>query len=219
MTENEFSERMNNLTKDVSSNKLIIESIKWVLIDKENKDSLVVSIVFSIILSITVTLSQNTVIIFKSVISDFFDVLLVMFGVVFTVFALLQAYVNTNILKSMVPLTFDKKDENSQSDYSQSKYSLHIANENFTYLLILTLINILIILFLKILLKFINPNFMIFSNILLSNICCSFLLSILFTSIIDNIILVKSIVRDLYMLFNLGTGIAILQIVKDRDKK
>nr|WP_318000925.1 hypothetical protein [uncultured Faecalibacillus sp.] len=219
MTENEFSERMNNLTKDVSSNKLIIESIKWVLIDKENKDSLVVSIVFSIILSITVTLSQNTVIIFKSVISDFFDVLLVMFGVVFTAFALLQAYVNTNILKSMVPLTFDKKDENSQSDYSQSKFSLHIANENFTYLLILTLINILIILFLKILLKFINPNFMIFSNILLSNICCSFLLSILFTSIIDNIILVKSIVRDLYMLFNLGTGIAILQIVKDRDKK
>lgn len=219
MTENEFSERMNNLTKDVSSNKLIIESIKWVLIDKENKDSLVVSIVFSIILSITVTLSQNTVIIFKSVISDFFDVLLVMFGVVFTAFALLQAYVNTNILKSMVPLTFDKKDENSQSDYSQSKFSLHIANENFTYLLILTLINILIILFLKILLKFISPNFMIFSNILLSNICCSFLLSILFTSIIDNIILVKSIVRDLYMLFNLGTGIAILQIVKDRDKK
>lgn len=218
MTKKEFKKRIDNLTNEPSSNKLLVESIKWMVVDKENKFSLFISVTFSVILGIVVSFSQNTVILFGSVISIFLDVLLVIFGVIFTAFALLQAYINTSILKSMIPQSFEE-DNNLEVNYDKSKFPIHKANENFTNLLMLTLIDIFILMAMKIILKFISPNFMLFSSILFSNICCTLLSSVLFTFIIDNIILVKSIIRDLYILFNLGTCIAILQIVKEEDKK
>lgn len=218
MTKNEFNKKMDNLAIEPSSNKLLCESIKWAVFEKENKFSLIISIILSVILGMIVSFSQNTVILFESIISIFLDIVLVMFGVIFTAFALLQAYINTNILKSMVPQSFEE-DNNLGVNYDKSKFPIHKANENFTNLLMLTLINIFILVAIKIILKFISPDFILFSCVLFSNICCALLSSVLFTFTIDNIILVKSIVRDLYVLFNLGTYISILQIVKEKDKR
>lgn len=217
MTKNEFEKRIDNLISEPSSNELLVESIKWITIDKENRCSLLISMSFSVILGIIVSFSQDTIILFESVISIFLDVLLVMFGVIFTAFALLQAYINISILKSMIPKSFEEKND-LEVNYDKSKFPIHKANENFTNLLMLTLIDVFILMALKIILKFISPDFMLFSCMLFSNICCTLLSSVLFTFVIDNVILVKSIIRDLYILFNLGTCIAILQIIQENDK-
>lgn len=216
MTKDEFNQKVDNLRDDPSSFKLVIRALKS-LFCKENRYCIIFSGIGSFLLSIPLSFSNNTVIIYRNISSDLLNVLLALFGIIFTAFALLQAYININILENMVPLKYDE-DVSIKIHDKNTKIAIHKINENFMILLMLSLVNIIIFLILKMLLYCIPEDFILLNDVMFSNICCLVLSTILFMLLFYNIISLKSVIRDLYVLFNLGTITAIYKIEKARSE-
>lgn len=216
LTKDEFNQKVDNLKDDPSSFILVIRALKS-LFCKENRRCTIFSGIGALVLSVPLSFSKNTVIIYRDISSDTLNVLLALFGIIFTAFALLQAYININILENMVPLKYDNDDSTKTYD-KNTKIAIHKTNENFMILLMLSLVNIIIFFVLKILLYHVPEDFILLNDVMFSNICCLALSTILFMLLLYNILSLKSVIRDLYVLFNLGTITAIYKIEKERSE-
>lgn len=217
-------EEYENLLQQTSSNKLFKESLNSIM-NKENRNIFIFSCMICFIPSCIISFNLNTVVIYADIVSIFFDLILAMFGAVLTAFALLQVFLNKNIIRLFINDKANgiQKEEVTESDCKKKtntqKFELQKTNESFTNILFLNLINIITIVLLSITLQYTPNDFLLFDSVIASNIICFILTELFFSFILYNVISVKSIIRDLYIFINLDIAIGISEINQEKEIK
>lgn len=217
-------EKYENLLEQTSSNRLFKDSL-FSILRKENRKVFVFACMVCVIPSYFISFNQNTVTMYADIVNILLDLILAMFGAVLTAFALLQVFLNKNIIKLFINsevhnTSSDKSTKSKQKKKTDiKKFELKKTNESFTNILFLNLINIIIIVLLSITLKYIDNDFILFNNIVVSNVICFILTEILISLVIYNVLSVKCIIRDLYIFINLDMAIVISEIDEGEEQK
>ncbi len=209
--ENIKIENIEKLLQSKSSEKLLIKSLKGLRVDKKDRKSRVILIVICIMIAVLIGFCNDTVIILQDSIDVILNVLLALGGMIFTGYALLQAFMNKQLLLHLLSDT--KKEKNGEE-----KSRLQDVNENFVYLMLLYVVIIIESLILKIILLCIPSEFLLYENIVISNIIASILMFFYFLPI--SIILLRTI-SFVSSIFNLFNAYAVAQIIEilDEDEK
>ncbi len=209
--ENIKIENIEKLLQSKSSEKLLIKSLKGLRVDKKDRKSRVILIVICIMIAVLIGFCNDTVIILQDSIDVILNVLLALGGMIFTGYALLQAFMNKQLLLHLLSDT--KKEKNGEE-----KSRLQDVNENFVYLMLLYVVIIIESLILKIILLCIPSEFLLYENIVISNIIASILMFFYFLPI--SLILLRTI-SFVSSIFNLFNAYAVAQIIEilDEDEK
>ena len=132
--------------------------------------------------------------------------MLAIFGVLFTAFALLQSYLNFRIVKIISP-----SNDNNQNIKKANSHAMQMTNKNFALLLMVMLIDIIILILSRFIVVIMPNSFLLFANVKLCNLICFFIILFIFSLTLYCIASIKSIVRDLYMLFKMGLFVEIVE--------
>lgn len=209
--ENIKIENIDKLLQSKSSEKLLIKALKGLKVDKKDRKSRVALIVICIMIAALIGFCNDTVIILQNGIDVILNVLLALGGMIFTGYALLQAFMNKQLLLHLLSDTKKEKD-------GEEKSRLQDVNENFVYLMLLYVVIIIESLVLKIILLCIPNEFLLCENIVISNSVASILMFFYFLPI--SIILLRTI-SFVSSIFNLFNAYAVAQIIEilDEDEK
>ena len=79
------------------SEKLLIAAIKSLKVEKKDKKSRLILLLICFLISIIIGINDETVLIFRESVDSVLAVLLALFGIVFTGYSLLQAFMNKRI--------------------------------------------------------------------------------------------------------------------------
>jgi len=150
----------------------------------------------------------NTVSIFQEAIDAILNVSLAIFGIIFTGYALLQAFMNKQLLIQLI--------SNTKKGGAEEKSSLQDINENFAYLMILYTLAVVITLILKIVMLCVPNELAILEDLYINNAIASFAIILYFEFI--GIILWRTIgfISTIYQLFN---AYAVTQIIEILDEE
>lgn len=197
------------------SEKLLIKTLKAFKAKKKDRRSRMVLIIVCIILGIVIGMHSDTVSILKECIDSILNVLLSFFGIIFTGYALFQAFINKKLLCQLLK---DVKTEENEEE----KTRLQDINENFVYLMLSFIIVVIISLVIKMCLFCVPDNFLIFSNLIMNNIVSG--IAIAFYFIPAGILLWRTVsfVSSIFHLFNMYAVAQLLEILDDElghDKK
>lgn len=205
-------ENVEKLFDSKSSEKVLFNAL---FIFKWNKTSVKTNIIITICCampSVILGLSNDTVLLFKDVVGDIMNVLLALFGVVFTGYAFFQALINRQLLIQLLNAETKRKRDGKKISKLQE------TNENFVELMMCYIIFIIANLFLKIVVGCINNTFLLYDNIVVSNIIACILLEIYFTN--TGIVLWRmiSFVYNIFQLFNAHAGAKALAIINEEEE-
>ena len=139
------------------------------------------------------------------------DIMLGIFGIVFTGYTFFQALMNKQLLVRMLS-------NNSEDNEDKTKSKLQETNESFVEYMMLNLISIIVSLLLKIILSSIPAEFVAFSKMLTNNIIATLLISLYFYFILTIIWEVKSFIYNVFQVFNMHAGTRVLELFDDDDK-
>ena len=87
-------DNIEQLLKSEPSEQLLLKAIKGLRVEKKYKKSRWILIIVCCVLGSIVGIHTDTVIVFRQVIDDALNVMLALLGVIFTGYALLQAFMN-----------------------------------------------------------------------------------------------------------------------------
>lgn len=197
--------------KPESSNQLIKRSLRVFEISKKNRKKIVCLYIISVFIATFVGFSPNTASIVCDTAQTMIDIMLGMFGIVFTGYALFQALMNKQLLIRML-----SSDEKNGKDKSKSK--LQETNESFVEYMMLNLISIIVSLFLKIIASSIPNKAVIFSKMSTNNIVATLLISLYFYFILIIMWEAKSFIFNVFQVFNMHAGTRVLELLGDDDK-
>ena len=156
-------------------------------------------------------LSENTVDLFSDISEMIMGVILAIFGVVFTGYTLLQAFINNDFLLRLV--------ENTVKEGEAEKSKLQETNENFVAIMMLNLAAIIVTLFLGIIVKALPSDFNIFAvhgvNNAVATVAMEIYLVFLFTIIWET----KSFIFNIFQLFNMHSVSRIIQILQGEEEE
>ena len=189
------------------SEKLLFKAFKGLKVKKKDRKSRRILIMVCIVLGAIVGMNQDTVSIFKESVDSILNILLGFFGIIFTGYALFQAFMNRELLFQL--MTDIAKGENGEE-----KTRLQDINENFVYLMLLYVVAIIISLITKIGLFCISYDFLLFSTLIVNNIIAEIMITGYF--IFMGIILWRTIsfVSSIFYLFNVY---AVAQLLEELD--
>ncbi|MCI9535526.1 MAG: hypothetical protein HFG53_12120 [Lachnospiraceae bacterium] len=189
------------------SEKLLFKAFKGLKVKKKDRKSRRILIMVCIVLGAIVGMHQDTVSIFKESVDSILNILLGFFGIIFTGYALFQAFMNRELLFQL--MTDIAKGENGEE-----KTRLQDINENFVYLMLLYVVAIIISLITKIGLFCISYDFLLFSTLIVNNIIAEIMITGYF--IFMGIILWRTIsfVSSIFYLFNVY---AVAQLLEELD--
>ncbi len=152
------------------SEKLLFKAFKGLKVKKKDRKSRRILIMVCIVLGAIVGMHQDTVSIFKESVDSILNILLGFFGIIFTGYALFQAFMNRELLFQL--MTDIAKGENGEE-----KTRLQDINENFVYLMLLYVVAIIISLITKIGLFCISYDFLLFSTLIVNNIIAEIMIT------------------------------------------
>lgn len=201
-------DNIEKLLRSEPSEKLLIKAIKGLKSNKKNWKSRTILTVICIILGIMIGTHANTVSIFQEAIDAILNVSLAIFGIIFTGYALLQAFMNKQLLIQLI--------SNTKKGGAEEKSSLQDINENFAYLMILYTLAVVITLILKIVMLCVPNELAILEDLYINNAIASFAIILYFEFI--GIILWRTIgfISTIYQLFN---AYAVTQIIEILDEE
>ena len=204
------AENVYKLLQMNSSEKLLIKALKGLKVERKDRISRIILITICGMISFIIGFCKDTIIVLQDSTDVILNVLLAFSGMIFTGYALLQAFMNKQLLLQLL------RDVKKEGDEEKSR--LQDVNENFICLMLLYVITIIVTLILKIVL-FCTPNeFIIFKHMLFNNIVASVLCMIYFS--IVGIILWRTIsfVASIFNLFNAYAVAQIIEILDDGSK-
>ncbi len=199
------------LLKNQSSKNLIFNSLEIFKPTKRNLKRQLILYIVAVFVSVFVGVSYNTKLIMVDTVQTILDIILALFGIIFTGYAFFQALINDELLIRLMKETFKDKD-------GEEKSKLQETNEEFIHCMMLNILIILLSFLLKIIVNSIPDDFLMFDKLIYNNICATVLISIYIYVVISVVWEVKSFIFNLFQLFNAYAGTRILGMFeKDSD--
>lgn len=197
------------LLQSEPSEKLLLKAFKGLKVQKKDRKSRGVLIIICFVFGSIIGIHLNTVSIFRECVDSILNVLLGFFGVIFTGYALFQAFMNKKLLIQLLQDIAKDKDE--------EKTRLQDINENFVYLMLLYIVAIIASLLVKIVLFCVSDNFLYFRSLIVNNVVAVIAITIYF--IFTGIILWRTIsfVSSIFYLFNMYAVAQLLEILDDES--
>lgn len=196
-----------------SSTKLIIKALEIFKPSKNNCKKQICLYMISLITSFFVGVSLDTISIMVDSTQTILDVMLALFGIVFTGYAFFQALINDELLVRLIKDTV--KDESD----GKEKCKLQESNESFVQCMMLNILAVLISLLLKIIINSIPSDFLLSDYTWLNNMLSIVVISIYFYFIVTIIWEVKSFIFNIFQLFNAYSGTRVLNLFDDKLEK
>lgn len=193
------------LLKNQSSTRLIVNSLKIFKPTKRTLKRQLILYVISVFVSIFVGASYDTKSIMVDTVQTILDIILALFGIIFTGYAFFQALINDELLIRLMKNTSKDGDD-------EEKSKLQETNEEFIHCMMLNILIILLSFLLKIVVNSIPDDFVIFDKLIYNNICATVLISIYIYIVISVVWEVKSFIFNLFQLFNVYAGTRVLEI-------
>ena len=194
-----------------SSNKFLLSALKS-LIPKRNKMiRYVLAIFFSIIPSYLMAISQDTILMFRNCVQIMNDVVLAMFGIVFTGYALFQALIGREMLIRMLQNTVTKN--------GKEESKLQESNELFAETMMMEFFAIVISVALLVVLNSLPENYSLFQNMAINNIIAGCGMGLYFYILFIAFIETKSFIYNIVQLFNFHAGTRVLELLREDDKE
>ena len=194
------------------SEKIFIRAIKGLRAKKEDIHQRWIIRIICLILGLIVGFNHDTVRIYQDSVEFSTDMLLAFFGIIFTGYSLLQAFMNK---KMLIQLLIDEKKE----DNGETKSRLQDINENFTYLMTNILAYIIGSLVIRTIITCMPDDFCVFSNATINSFCAAILIIIYydFTGII--LCRIVSFLTSIYHLFNIYAVTRLTEEEKMKNEK
>lgn len=193
------------------SEEILKRALKSLMLKKDYLKTYLVLFLLCLVLSIGISVSEDTVILSCAMVGDFLNIFLAMFGIVFTGYAFFQALINKPLLIMML---------NSEGIiHGESVSKFQEVNELFVELMIQYILGILLSLFLKIALSSIPNEFTMFSDRILNNFCAGVLLLLYLFLMALILWRMISFLFNVFQLFNAHAGAKALEIVKEEKEK
>lgn len=201
------------LLKPKSSKKIISSSFKLFKFTKKNRRERIILLFCAFIPAALVGASVNTVEVFVEAIQTILDVVLAIFGIVFTGYSFFQALINDELLIRMIDDTVNNEDGEEIS-------KLQETNELFVKCMMLELFSILLSLTLKIVVSCIDKNFSLFNQVWKNNMLAISLIYIYFSIIAIVLWEIKSFIFNVFQLFNAYAGNKVVEAIRQNiDRK
>lgn len=205
-------DNIEKLLKSEPSEKLLFKALKGLKVKKKDKKGRWILRAICAVLGFTMGMHFDTVDIFRESVDSILNVLLALFGVVFTGYALFQAFMNKELLFQL--LTDTKIEENNEE-----KSRLQDVNENFVYLMLLYVVASIATLIIKIIMLCVADDFMLFTSMIANNIIAGVLITGYF--IFAGIILWRTVsfVSSIFQLFNVYAVTQVMETLEEESKK
>lgn len=195
-----------------SSNKLLISAIKLLIPEKKQKIRCIFTIIFSVVPSVLIALSNDTIIILLTCVQSINDVILALFGIIFTGYALFQALIGKEMLIRMLENTVIKKDGSKISKLQES-------NELFASTMMLNLICIIVNVMLILILSSVSPEAILFDKLWINNLTAGLGIFLYFYIIFSVLIEMKSFIFNIVELFSFHAGTKMMEIIQEDNEK
>lgn len=207
-------ESIEQLFKKQTSKQLLIEAFKLILPKKKSWLSFVIVFGVCLLPSILISTSSNTINLTYNVVDKINDVILALFGIIFTGYAFFQALINKKFLIWMLGYENNNLQNN---DKKIQKTRLQNTNEYFVQVMLLQGFSIFISVFLIITLGAFSEDWCISKNNLFNEI---FAFSLLQCYLVFNFLIIwelKSFVFNIFQLFNAHAGATVLALFDDNQ--
>ena len=198
------------ILKKQTSGKLILEALEVFKISKKNWKQQLCLYSISLLVSVIVGISPRTVNVVVDSTQLVLDVILALFGIVFTGYALFQALINDELLIRLLCDT-------SKDAKKEEKSKLQETNETFVKCMLLNILAIMVSLLLRIIISCVPDDFLVFKELMYNNITAAFLISIYYYFVITIIWEVKSFVFNIFQLFNAYAGTRVLKMFENNS--
>lgn len=199
---------LQKLLKGQTSGKLILEALNIFEISKKNWKQQLCLYIISLVVALVVGVSKSTVSVVVDSTQLILDIILALFGIVFTGYALFQALINNELLIRLLCDT-------SKDAKNEEKSKLQETNETFVKCMLLNVVAIIVSLLLRITISCVPDDFLVFKELLYNNITAAFLISIYYYFVITIIWEVKSFVFNIFQLFNAYAGTRVLKMFEN----
>lgn len=187
-----IKESLNSILDEDSFNKVLRNSIKQGDTSKQNTIITLIIILISIPIIISIGYSENTIDRFSIVVNKSQDLMVSLFGIVFTGYALFQAFTTGKIVERLLTNTGRYKN-------MFQEFNLYFFKTSFSYLLIIILNFIL-----SIILENLSPVFYVSSlSNATNNLIATMLILIYFIINIYLILEIKCLLYNIYQSFNI----------------
>ena len=178
------------LLEKQSSKKIIFNSLKVFKVSKKKYKNQICIYLISLMVAIFVGISYETKSIMVDSIQTMLDIMLGLFGIVFTGYAFFQALINRELLIRMVTTITEKNNTNMKS-------MLQETNESFVGCMMLNLLAVIVSMLLKVIVSSISDDFLLFENLSTNNTVAALFISIYFYFILIIVWEVKSFILKL----------------------
>ena len=195
------------LAKERKAKDVISSAMNAFKITKKNYLQRGILIVIILIIATVVGYTRETVNIFSESCETILNVVVAMFGTVFTGYSFFQALISEELLVRMV-------NDTTKDCKGDEKSKLQETNETFIECMMLELFTILISLLLKIIISCVNPEFLLFNQMWKNTTMASILIFVYFYIVAIVLWEIKSFIFNVFQLFNIYAGVKIVGIVK-----
>ena len=201
---------LQKLLKGQTSGKLILEALNIFKISKKNWKQQLCLYIISLVVALVVGVSKSTVSVVVDSTQLILGIILALFGIVFTGYALFQALINNELLIRLLCDT-------SKDAKNEEKSKLQETNETFVKCMLLNVVAIIVSLLLRITISCVPDDFLVFKELMYNNITAAFLISIYFYFVITIVWEVKSFVFNIFQLFNAYAGTRVLKMFENNS--
>lgn len=205
---NEYKQAAIDMIKIPPSNKIIKMALKMIKLKKDDVILGIIALLLGAYISWKTSFSFETVVVTNSIISEFLNVQLALFGIIFTIYSIILAFFNDNMLKILSRIKMDNGEKSKLKEYLSY----------YEKVLFLYFVNIAITFIIKIFISVINNEFIIinktFSDIL------AFVILFIYYSLSFRVFLeIKSTIYNTISLFRINISYKFIDFLsEDNDE-
>lgn len=198
--------------------KMILNAFKELKIKNDSEDSkyykmdkvfTILVIIIALLISFFVGFSNNTISISDSILELLASILLGIFGIIFTAYSILLAFLNENYMKKLSQI----KPENENVSYLKKSTTYYES------VLFLYFVGVFISIIVLIALKCMDANFILTKNWLVNNILASILLFIYLFYTLRIIYELKSTIYNTITLFRASISFKLVEFAKEENNE
>lgn len=199
-------EVINKLFQVDTSTKVLLKSFSVFLPSKKKIGRIIAVIIIAFIPAIIISFQKETVILFSNISEIILNLMVALFGIVFTGYTIFQAILNEKMLLKMV--------ENTVNIKGEEESLLQNTNTSFVGLMMLIIVLIVVSFFLKITVGNLPDNFVLFERKQLNECLAACLITVYLAYTFTILYEIKCFVFNVAQLFNAYSGARILEIIE-----
>lgn len=201
-------ESLERMFRPITSAQLVKSALKMYIPNKRYRKRIIGESMVCLIPAILMGVSLSTQEDFLEGVEIVNSTIVSIFGVVFTGYALFQAFINNELLLRMV----NDGDADGKNKFQET-------NDTFAELMILCVISIIVNILLKLTINSLPVDFILFDRKFYNDMVAIVLLQLYFVFTANILLELKSFIFNIFQLFNLHAGTKIIQILKEEKKE